>query len=86
MPARDVDLDRESEQELREVVVQERRDLHAFVLTLLGHTVRERAKYVFAILELLVCLLERLTSEEHLPRKQKREHEYRDDPPPLKPT
>ena len=71
------DLDRKSEQELREIVVQERRDLHALVLALLGHPVRERAKYVFAILELLVRLLERLATEEHLPRKKKREDRIR---------
>ena len=40
MPARDVDLDREAEQELREVVVQERGDLHALVLAFLRHAVR----------------------------------------------
>jgi len=40
MPPRYVDLDRESEQELREIVVQERRDLHPLVPTFLGHAVR----------------------------------------------
>jgi len=61
--------------------VEERRDLHAFVLAFLGHSVRERAENVFAILEFLVCLLERFATEEHLPSKDKWEDEYRDDPP-----
>ena len=79
--ARDVHLDREPEQELREVVMEERRDLHAFVLALFGHPVRKGTQNMFAILEFLVRLLESLATEEHLPSKQKRENEYRDDPP-----
>src|SRR5207344_2733835 len=73
MTARDVHLYREAEQELREVVVEERRDLHALVLTLLRHAVRQCAENVFAILEFLVRLLESLAPEEHLPSKEKRE-------------
>src|SRR4029450_11381086 len=59
----------------------ERRDLHAFVLTLFRHTVREGTQYMFAILKFPVRLLESFAPEEHLPRKEKREYEYRDDPP-----
>ena len=81
VPASDVDLDRKTEQELREVVVQERRDLHAFVLPFLGHPIRQRAKHVLAILKFLVRFLESLAAEEHLTRKQKREDEYGYDPP-----
>src|SRR4029453_12804862 len=62
----DVDLDRQPEQELREIVMEERRDLHALVLALFGHPVRERAENLFAILKLLMCLLERFAPEEHL--------------------
>ncbi len=75
MPARDVHLDREAEQELREVVVEERRDLHALVLTLLGHAVRKGTQNMLAILKFLVRLLESLATEEHLPGKEKRQKE-----------
>ena len=66
----DVDLDREAEQHLREVVVEVPRDLLSFVGPFLGHRVRERTKDLLAILEFLVSLFERLRSEEHLPREQ----------------
>ena len=76
MPSSHVDLDREPEQELREVVVKERSDLHALVLTFLGHSVRQCTKNVLAILQFLVRLLESLATEEHLPSKEKRKNEY----------
>jgi len=50
MPSSHVDLDREPEQELSKVVVKERSDLHALVLTFLRHAVRQCTKYVLAIL------------------------------------
>ena len=83
MPACHVDLDREPEQELREVVVEERSDLHALVLTFLRHPVRQCTKHVLAILEFLVRLLESLATEEHLPGKEKRQDAYRHHPPVL---
>jgi hypothetical protein len=79
--ARDVHLDREAEQELREVVVEERRDLHALVLALLGHPVRKGTQNVFTILKFLVRLLESLATEEHLPSKEKRQKEHWYSPP-----
>src|SRR3990170_7583414 len=80
MLTRHVHLDREPEQQLREVVVKERRDLQSLVLPLFRHPVRQRAKDVFAILQLLVSFLERLASEEHLPSKEQRKHDYRHGP------
>src|SRR3954468_20004730 len=71
----DVHLDRQPEQELREIVVEECGDLLAFVLPLLGHPVRERPEHLLAILKLSVRLLERLRTEEHLPSQQQRNHE-----------
>jgi hypothetical protein len=53
---------------LSEIVVQVRGDLLSFVLPLLGHAIRQSAQHLFPILQLLVRLLERLASEEHLPR------------------
>ena len=55
--ARDVDLEREAEQDLREVVVEVAGDLKPFVGTLLGHRVRKLAKDLFTFLELYVGLL-----------------------------
>src|SRR4051812_3461364 len=78
MPPSDVDLDGETEQELREVVVEERGDLLPFVLSLLGHPVRERSQHLLAILELGVRLLERLRAEEHLPSQQQGDQDHRD--------
>src|SRR3990172_3456343 len=75
--ARHVDLDREPEQELGKVVMQERRDLQSLVLPLLRHPVGERTENVFAILQLLVRLLQRLAPEEHLPSEQQGENEHR---------
>jgi len=71
MTTRHVHLDREAEQELREVVMKKRRDLHAFVLPFLGHPVGERTENMLAILQLLVRLLESFATEEHLPSKKK---------------
>src|SRR5688500_15116215 len=66
----DIDLDRETEQHLSEVVVKVPGDLESFVGPFLGHRVRQRTKNLLAILKFFVGLLERLRSEEHLPRKQ----------------
>ncbi|HEX6331437.1 MAG TPA: hypothetical protein VF129_09165, partial [Actinomycetota bacterium] len=70
MAARHVDLDREPEQKLREIVVQESGDLQAFVLPLLGHPIRERAEDLLTVLQFFVRLFQRLAPEEHLPSKQ----------------
>ncbi|HET8527074.1 MAG TPA: hypothetical protein VFM81_10635, partial [Actinomycetota bacterium] len=70
MPPRHIDLDREAEQELREIVVQELGDLHALVLAFLRHAVRQGSEHLFAVLELLVRFLQSFAAEEHLPRKE----------------
>jgi hypothetical protein len=75
-----VDLDRKSEEHLREVVVEVPRDLESFVCPLLGQRIRERPKNLLAILELGVSDFERLRSEEHLTRKQKRSKDRRQSP------
>jgi len=81
VPASDIHLDRKPEQELREIVMQERRDRHALVSAFLGHAVRQRPQYLFAVLQFLVRLFESLAAEEHLPRKKERKDEDWDDPP-----
>jgi len=73
----DVHLDRQTEQQLSEIVVQERGDLLPFVLPLLGHPVGQGSQHLLAVLELGVRLLERLRSEEHLPRQEERDDEGR---------
>ena len=80
--ARHVDLDREPEEHLRQVVVEVPGDLQPFVCTLLRHRVRQRLEHLLAILELLVRLLERLRPEEHLPRKEQAAREAGTDPGP----
>src|SRR3990170_3605739 len=82
VPSGDVDLDREPEQVLRQVVMQERRDLQSFVLSLLGHAVREGPQQLLTVLELSVRLLERLAAEEHLSSKQQGDNEHGDSPEP----
>src|SRR3990170_2196781 len=82
MPSGDVDLDREPEQVLCKVVVQERCDLQSFVLSLLSHAVREGPQQLLTVLELSVRLLERLAAEEHLSSKQQGDNEHRDGPEP----
>jgi len=78
VPPCNIDLDREAEQKLREVVVEEGGDLQSFVLSLFGHPSRKRPQDMFAILEFFVRLLERLASEEHLTGKEERENDCRD--------
>jgi hypothetical protein len=73
--ARNIDLDRESEQHLGEVVMQVPGDLKSFVRSFLGHRVRERTKDLFAVLQFYVSLFERLRSKEHLPRQEQWGHE-----------
>jgi len=73
--ARDIDLDREPEQHLCQVIMEVPGDLEAFVRPFLGHRVRKRTKNLLAILQFLVGLFERLRSEEHLPRQEKRRQE-----------
>jgi hypothetical protein len=68
--ARDVHLDREPEEDLREIVVKVAGDLEAFVGTLLRHRVGECPEDLLAFLQFLVSFLERLRSEEHLPREE----------------
>src|SRR5688572_4840163 len=76
MSPRHVDLDGESEEELRQVVVEVRGDLHALVLAFLCHTIRECAQHMLAILKLLVRLLQCLAAEEHLASEEQRDDEY----------
>ncbi len=58
------------------------RNLRTLVLPFLGHPVRESAKHLLAVLELLMRLLKGLAPEEHLPCKEKRQDEDRDRPEP----
>src|SRR5262245_1639869 len=81
MSPRDVHLDRQPEQELCEIVVEELRDLETLVSPFLRHAVRKRSQHLFSVLEFLVGLLERLATEEHLPGEKKRENANRHNPP-----
>src|SRR5262245_39396373 len=81
MSPRDVHLDRQPEQELCEIVVEELRDLETLVSPFLRHAVRKRSQHLFSVLEFLVGLLERFATEEHLPGEKKREYEDGDNPP-----
>ena len=78
---RDVDLDREPEQDLGEVVVQVPGDLEALVGPLLRHRVREGLEHLLPLLQLGMRLLQRLRPEEHLPREDKRCDDRWQDPP-----
>src|SRR3970040_1553637 len=80
MPPRDVDLDREAEQELGQIVVEEPCDLKALVLSLLGHAVRQSTEDLLAILKLLMSFFQSLASEEHRSCQQQRNHEDRTRP------
>ena len=75
-----VDLDREAEQDLCEVVMEIARDLESFVGAFLRHRVRECAKDLLSVLELLVCFLESLRSEEHLSCEKQRGEDRRQGP------
>ena len=57
----DIDLDREPEQMLSQIVVEESRHLQSLVLSF-PPRVRERAQQLLAILQLLVRFLERFAS------------------------
>jgi hypothetical protein len=70
--ARNVDLDRQPEEHLREVIMEIAGDLESLVGAFLRHRVRKRTQNLFALLQFFVGFLERLRSEEHLPRKQQR--------------
>ncbi|HEX9124085.1 MAG TPA: hypothetical protein VF984_12155, partial [Actinomycetota bacterium] len=63
-------MQRKLEEQLREIIVEVRRDLPPLVLPLLGHPVRQRLQNLLAILQFPVGFLERLATEEHLPRQQ----------------
>ena len=67
---RDIDLDGEAEQHLREIIVEVPGDLESFVRPFLRHRVRERTEDLLAVLKFLVGFLESLRSEEHLSSKQ----------------
>ncbi len=69
--ARHVDLDRQPEQHLGQVVMEVAGDLESFVSALLRHPVRQRLENLLALLQLLVGLLQRLRSEEHRPGEKK---------------
>ena len=73
--ARDIDLQAQPEEDLREVVVQIAGDLEPLVGTLLSHRVRQVPKDLGRLLEFDVRLLQRLGPEEHLPSEQERRQE-----------
>ena len=79
--ARHVDLDREPEQHLRQIVVQVAGDLQPLVGALLRHRVRQGLQHLLAFLQLLVRLLERLRSEEDLPGEDERRNDGEEHPP-----
>jgi len=72
---RDINLDGESEQHLREVIVKVSGDLQSLVGSFLGHGIRERSKDLLAGLKFLVGFFESLRSEEHLASQEQRRHE-----------
>ena len=78
--ARDVDLDRQPEEHLREIVVEVAGDLETFIGAFFRHRVREGTQHLLALLEFLVGFLERLRSEEHLPRQEERRKKGRKRP------
>jgi len=69
LPARNVHLDREPEQRLREVVVEVVGDRLPLVVPLFGHGVRELFEDLLTLLQLPVRLLQRPRSEKHLSRE-----------------
>jgi hypothetical protein len=56
-------------------------DLQPLVSALLSHGIRQRLQDLLPLLEFLVGLLERLRSEEHLPREDQGRHDKGQDPP-----
>src|SRR5439155_720344 len=79
---RDVDLNRKAEQHLRQVVVEVAGDLESLVGALFRDRVRQLVKHLLALLQLLVRLLQRERSEEHLSGEQGRGEKHWQRPKP----